>query len=85
MKTKYWQDTDIRIECINGALYALNGWNGEKYLHCWKCIDRWTAADDDTEYEITPVYDWSLWNEDAGEFQDSYGNSINGIIGYEVA
>lgn len=85
MKTIYWQDTDIRIEYIEGALYALYGWNGEKYLHCWKCIDRFTADSDGREYEVAPVYDWSAWNEADGEFQDSEGNAVDGIIGYEVA
>ena len=84
MKTAYWMDTCIRVVDIDNALYALNGWNGEKYLHCWKCIDRWTADPDGLEYEIIHVYDMSKWNDDDGEFQDEDGNSINGIIGYEV-
>lgn len=71
MKTIYWQDTDIRIECIEGALYALYGWNGEKYLHCWKCIDRFTADPDGREYEVTPVYT----EVDEDEYE---------ITGYEV-
>ncbi len=80
-----WQDTDIPVAFINMALYALNGWNGEKYLHCWKCIDRFTADPVGKEYEVTPVYDLEAWNEEDGEFQDADGNAIDGIIGYEVA
>ena len=80
-----WNGTDIDVVKIDGALYALNGWNGEKYLHCWKCIDRFTAAPDGEEYEIRPVYDWAAWNDDAGEFQDENGGAISGIIGYEIA
>ena len=83
MGNEFWCDTDIVICNINGERYALNGWNGEKYLHCWKCIDRWTAADD-REYEVTPIYHWEKWNEEAEEFQDADGNAINGIIGYEL-
>ena len=79
-----WQDTDIDIAFIDMALYALYGWNGEKWLHCWKCIDRFTADPDGKEYDVTPVYDWEAWNEEAGEFQDSNGNAIDGVIGYEV-
>ena len=30
MKPRYWQKTNIIVDCIDGALYALNGWNGEK-------------------------------------------------------
>lgn len=79
-----WMDTDIPIVEIDDDLYALNGWNGEKYLHCWKCIDRFTADPDDREYEVRPVYDMNVWNEEDGEFQDSEGNPIDGLISYEV-
>ena len=79
-----WWNSDNEIVNIDGTLYALNGWNGEKYLHCWKCIDEFTADSDDKEYEIRPVYDWNLWNEEDNEFQDAEGNSVDGIIEYEV-
>lgn len=79
-----WFESDIDVVNIDGTLYALNGWNGERWMHCWRCLDEYTAADEDCAYEIAPVYDWSKWNDDAGEFQDEIGNSINGIIGYEV-
>ena len=81
----WWNDSSIEIVRIDGELYALNGWNGEKWMHCWKCIDRFTADPDGKEYEIAPVYDWDLWNEEDGEFQDSEGNAVDGIIWYEVA
>ena len=84
MKPRYWQRTNIIVECIDGALYALNGWNGEKWMHCWKCIDNTTAKDEDCAYEVRPVYGWDHWNEEDGEFQDSDGNPVDGIIGYEV-
>lgn len=80
-----WFESDIEIVEIEGNLYALNGWNGERWVHCWKCIDRFTADPDGREYEIVPVYDMTAWNEEDGEFQDSEGNAISGIIGYEVA
>ena len=78
-----WCDTDIDIAEIDGVLYALDGWNGEKYCNCWKCIDRFTADPDGEEYEIAPVYDLRKWNEEAGEFQDG-GIAVDGIIGYEL-
>ena len=79
-----WMNTDIKIVVIKGNLYALNGSNGEKWLHCWKCTDRFTADPDGREYEIAPVYDWDRFNEEDGEFQDEDGAAISGIIGYEV-
>ncbi len=80
-----WIDTDIDVVEINGEFYALHGWNGEKYTEAWKCIDRFTAAEDSKKYEVKPVYDWERWNEEDGEFQDAEGCAIDGIIGYEVA
>ena len=84
-KVGKWSDTDIDVVCIEGSLYALNGWNGEKYLHCWKCVDRFTADADGKEYEVTPYYDWDRWNEEDEEFQDEDGRAIDGVCGYKVA
>lgn len=80
----WWNNNDIEIVEIDGELYALNGWNGEKWVHCWKCIDRFTAAEEDAAYEIVPIYDWSKWNKEEEEFQDENGTAIDGLIGYEV-
>ena len=33
----------IEMVEVDGTIYALNGWNGEKYLDCWKCIDERTV------------------------------------------
>lgn len=52
----WWNDDSIELIEIDGEIYALYGWNGEQYLHCWKCIDRYTAVDDGVEYEIKPIY-----------------------------
>lgn len=46
----WWSDNNIELVKINGKIHALDGWNGEKYLHCWECIDRFTIVDD-KEYE----------------------------------
>lgn len=51
----WWSDSSIELVEIDGRIYALSGWNGEKYLHCWRCIDRFTE-DGTAEYELTPVY-----------------------------
>lgn len=69
----WWNDSSIEIVEIDDELYALYGWNGEKWLHCWKCIDSFTADPDDSrEYEVTPVYT----EADKDEYE---------ITGYEVA
>lgn len=76
-----WSGTDIDIVIIGGKLYALNGWNGEKYLHCFECADRWNADPSGKEYEIAPVYDLRKWDEENECFEDGGAESI---IGYEV-
>jgi len=78
-----WFESNIDIVEIDGELYALNGWNGEKWVHCWKCFDSHTQALENKEYEIAPIYDLRKWNEESGEFEDG-GTAIDGIIGYEV-
>lgn len=67
----WWTGDNIEIVEIEGKLYALYGWNGEKYLHCWECIDKYTAVDSEEEYEIKPIY---VENSD-GDFD---------IVGYEI-
>ena len=84
IKTGKWLDTNIDVVAIDGALYALDGWNGEKYGHCWKCIDRFTADVDGREYVIVPVYDWEKWSEEEGAFIDADGAIVDGVIGYKV-
>lgn len=80
----WWNDSSIQIVEIDGDLYALNGWNGEKYTDCFRVIDRFTAADDDRKYEIRPIYFWSDFDEDSEEFRDQNGNIYDGIGGYEI-
>ena len=48
----WWSDDNIEIVEINGNLYALYGWNGEEYNHCWKCADRYTVIDEDIRNSI---------------------------------
>ena len=42
---------DIKVVEIDGIMFALDGWNGEIYMHCWKCDETGTAIDD-KEYRI---------------------------------
>lgn len=52
-----WNDRSIEIVEIDGEMYALYGWNGEAYNHCWKVLDikGLDKADEDIEYILTPV------------------------------
>lgn len=62
---------DIELVEIDGTVYALNGWNGEKYLNCWICTGEDLMDASEEEYQIKPEYKEVA--ED--EFE---------IVGYEV-
>lgn len=56
----YWNNNGTTpVVKIDGELYALHGYNGEKYLHCWKCLDCLTEAEDNIEYEIIPIWEYN--------------------------
>ena len=67
---KWWSDQNIDLVEVNDTIYALNGWNGEKYTDCWKCIDKFTAADDKT-YTLTPVYRFERDNIDIAILEEN--------------
>lgn len=52
----WWNDRDIQLWKIGPDVYALDGWNGEAYLHCWKCTGKGLMDASEQEYEIRPVY-----------------------------
>ena len=70
---KWFANKDIEIVEIEGKLYALSGWNGESYGHCWECIDKYNAAPGNDEYDIKPIYE-----------PDENEDGCFDIIGYEI-
>lgn len=36
----HWLDKEIVVVQIDERYFALNGWDGEKYIRCWECCDR---------------------------------------------
>ena len=63
---------------INGRWFALVGWNGERYIHCWETDENTFALDSDKEYEIQPIY------QGVGE-PDEDGDYLQyEVIGYEI-
>lgn len=52
-----WNDKNIEIVEVGGEMYALNGWNGEKYFNCWKVLDSkgLEIAEEGKEYILKPV------------------------------
>lgn len=67
----WWNNRDIDLVEIEGAVYALHGWNGETYLHSWKCSGEFNTDASEEEYAITPIF--KQIEED--EFE---------VVGYEV-
>lgn len=55
----YWNNGDVPMVEIDERLFALHGWNGEVWLRCWECLDKWTAASEKT-FEIRPVYRFEI-------------------------
>ncbi|MFS0643732.1 hypothetical protein [Siminovitchia sp. 179-K 8D1 HS] len=50
----WWANREIELIKIDGKVYALDGWNGEKYLDCWECIgDEYMEVGE--QYIITPI------------------------------
>ena len=76
---------DIHIVEIDGVLYALSGWNGEKYTDCWECLDQCTPVEG-SSYTLTPVYRFEVENIDLDtieENSDEWDKAIE-IVDYRV-
>jgi hypothetical protein len=52
----WWNDNSIELVEVDGSVYALYGWNGEKYCNCWKCSGDYYMTASKEEYTLTPVY-----------------------------
>lgn len=53
----WWNDHSIDLVEIDGDVYALYGWNGEKYTSCWKCSGECYTEPSDEEYSVFPEYE----------------------------
>lgn len=52
----WWNDANIDLVEIDGCVYALYGWNGEKFTSCWKCTGEFHTEASGEEYSIRPVH-----------------------------
>lgn len=66
----YWwaSSNDIEMVEIEGAVYALHGWNGEQYNDCWRCEGEFYMDASKERYILRPVYKWI--DEDECEIVD---------------
>lgn len=53
----WWNDNNIPLVKINENVYALCGWDGEKYTKCWKCNGEYYMSASSEEYTLIPEYD----------------------------
>ena len=55
---RLWNEESIEIISNGKDFFVLYGWNGEKYIDCWKVLDErgLNKSSDDSVYEIIPVY-----------------------------
>lgn len=53
---KWWANKSIEMVEIDGAVYALDGWNGESYLNCWKCTGDYLMDASEKTYTLVPAY-----------------------------
>ena len=53
-----WNNKEIEIIEHNGEFFALNDWNGEKWLNAWKVKDKngYDILENGKKYEVTPIY-----------------------------
>ena len=69
----WWNDSSIELVNIDGSVYALNGWNGEKWTDCWECTGKYLTEASEEKYIIVPIY-----SEEENE------NGGYDVIDYEV-
>ena len=60
---RWWSDNDIELIKKDGHIYALDGWNGEKYLSCWECGGAYNMdAISESDISIKPIYRYDIEN-----------------------
>lgn len=92
----FWRNNpnDVEIVMIDGQFFALSGWNGLDYSHCWKCKSKFEVADN-KEYCLKPIHGYDTpagiammnemndLDEDSEEWQKN-SDYLTSIVSYEV-
>lgn len=61
----FWcRNPDVVMIRKDGKVYALDGWNGEKYSKCWECVGEFNL-DVGEKYAIWPI----LEETENGDFE----------------
>ena len=84
----FWTGDPIKMMEIDGDIYALSGWNGEKFLDCWKCLDEWTVDPNESgRFVATPVYRFQedgIDLETLEENSEEWQNAVE-IVDYDIS
>ena len=83
----YWNGTEIEIVEVDGNLYALSEWNGEKYTNCWKCVDQRTVDPEEPgRFTAKPIYRFMVDGIDLDELEENseeWENDVE-IVDYDM-
>ena len=66
----WWADDTIPLYEINGAVYALYGWNGEAWTDCWECVGE-NHMDAGKGAVVRPEYRFQLENADLSAVEEN--------------
>ncbi len=66
----WWNSNSIELVRVDGEVYALNGWNSERYLDCWKCSGNFFMDASDERYTLRPIYRFEAEGTDLPEETD---------------
>lgn len=87
MVGKWWSDSSIDLVKVDGAVYALYGWNGEKFTDCWECSGDGFRGASGESYTLAPVYRWEVDGMNVLELEEGsseWENAIE-IVDYSVS
>lgn len=75
---KHFDNVEI-VEIEDLGIFALNQYNGETYVDCWKCDEYGNQDEEDkNKYAITPIFNGVGEPDECGYYEEYE------IIGYEV-
>lgn len=79
-------DKSIELVELQGEVYALAGWDGEKYGACWKCTGPGYMYDAPGRYTLTPVYRFEAEHIDLSQLEEGSAEWEHAIrlVNYEV-
>lgn len=80
---RYCSNPDVElIRLSNGNVYALYGWNGERFLHCWQVDSKFMIDVIKTDITLVPIYRYQLIDD--FDFEKIEENSEEWYLATEI-